>query len=105
MEVYIGHGYALYPEGFSQKPEAGCVQMEKAEESDKALILVNPKLADIPSHSGVMGVRCAQLQRRVEPSLRPQQIPACGNGMSSRTEALPEPRVQCLSTGGALKSG
>ncbi len=35
------------------------MQMEKAEEAGKAMVLVNPALKDIPSHSGIMGVRCA----------------------------------------------
>ncbi len=34
--------------------------MEKAEEAGKAMVLVNPALKDIPSHSGIMGVRCAR---------------------------------------------
>ena len=34
--------------------------MTKVEEAGKAMILVNPALKDIPSHSGIMGVRCVQ---------------------------------------------
>ena len=35
------------------------VQMERAELEGKAVVLVNPKLEDMPTHSGIMGVRCA----------------------------------------------
>ena len=35
------------------------LQVEKGEEAGKAMVLVNPALKDIPSHSGIMGVRCA----------------------------------------------
>ena len=35
------------------------VQVDAAEEQGKAVILINPKLVDIPSSGGVMGVRCS----------------------------------------------
>lgn len=33
------------------------MQVDAAEEKGKAVILVNPKLVDIPSSAGIMGVR------------------------------------------------
>lgn len=43
------------------------VQVDAAEEQGKAVILINPKLVDIPSSGGVMGVRCS-LRGHVRPS-------------------------------------
>lgn len=34
------------------------LQVAAAEAKGKAVVLVNPVLKDIPSHSGIMGVRC-----------------------------------------------
>ena len=64
------------------------VQMERAEESGKALILVNPKLQDIPSHSGIMGVRRAPLSRLLQ--LAPYGVALdLGRVLQFRFRALP----------------
>ena len=41
-------------------------QVEALEEKGKAIILMNPVLKDIPSHSGIMGVRCRPLLTETE---------------------------------------
>lgn len=45
------------------------VQTEKVELEGKAMVLVNPKLQDLPSHSGIMGVRC-EYQRNLQERYR-----------------------------------
>jgi len=37
------------------------MQVDAAEAEGKSVVLVNPVLKDLPSHSGIMGVRCALL--------------------------------------------
>ena len=93
------------------------VQMTRAEEAGKAVILVNPALKDLPSHSGIMGVRCAHCctQRLVDQlrirccrypasSTQPSGLPPVGDLLGLNRRALIKDPV-CLQQGSCRAHG
>ena len=60
------------------------MQVDVAEAQGKHVILLNPSLKDVPSSSGVMGVRCAG-PARTQPSSRETRSRPCMVG-SCRTD-------------------
>lgn len=49
----------------------GRVQVEAAEDAKKQIVLINPLLGDMPSHSGIMGVRGREVRLQLADSFKP----------------------------------
>ena len=56
----VSHCCAALSRHTPSSPLSACAwsQVAAAESQGKSVVLVNPVLKDIPSHSGIMGVRC-----------------------------------------------